>query len=253
MRVIAIMNQKGGVGKTTTTLNLAHALSRAGQVVVAIDMDPQAHLTAGFGLLERSQAGIGDILIDDDTGIKDVLLEARENLFLIPAGDRLGDLEHLRVGGAKRGFLLKDVITKQIKRVDYILIDCPPSSGILGINSLLAAGEVLIPVSGDFFALQGLSRLMTIFSHIESSLKQKTEKWVVLTRFQERRRLAKEVKEKVMQYFPDRVLQTAIRETVGLAESPGFGQTIFEYQASGNGAEDYQLLAEDIIQGRVLH
>lgn len=253
MRVIAVMNQKGGVGKTTTTLNLAHALSRAGQVVVAIDMDPQAHLTAGFGLLVRPQAGIGDVLIDSDVGIKDTLLEARENLFLVPAGDRLGDLEHLQVGGAKRGFLLKDVITQQIKRVDYILIDCPPSSGILGINSLLAANEVLIPVSGDFFALQGLSRLMNIFSHIEASLKKQTEKWVVLTRFQERRRLAKEVREKVMQHFPERVLQTAIRETVGLAESPGFGQTIFEYQASGNGAEDYQLLAEDLIQGRVLH
>jgi chromosome partitioning protein len=253
MRVIAIMNQKGGVGKTTTTLNLAHALSRSGQVVVAIDMDPQAHLTAGFGLLARPQTGIGDVLIDADVSIKDTLLEARENLFVIPAGDRLGDLEHLQVGGAKRGFLLQEVIKKQLKRVDFILIDCPPSSGILGINSLLAAKEVLIPVSGDFFALQGLSRLMNIFSHIESSLKQKADKWVVLTRFQERRRLAKEVKEKVMEHFPNRVLQTAIRETVALAESPGFGQTIFEYQASGNGAEDYQLLAEDLLQGRVLH
>lgn len=253
MRVIAIMNQKGGVGKTTTTLNLAHALSRNGQVVVAIDMDPQAHLTAGFGLLARPQTGIGDVLIDNDVSIKDTLLEARENLFVIPAGDRLGDLEHLQVGGAKRGFLLQEVIKKQLKRVDFVLIDCPPSSGILGINSLLAAKEVLIPVSGDFFALQGLSRLMNIFSHIESSLKQKADKWVVLTRFQERRRLAKEVKEKVMEHFPNRVLQTAIRETVALAESPGFGQTIFEYQASGNGAEDYQLLAEDLLQGRVLH
>ena len=253
MRVIAIMNQKGGVGKTTTTLNLAHALARCGQVVVAIDMDPQSHLTAGFGLMAKPQMGIGDILIGDDVTVKDVLLEARENLFIIPSGDRLGDLEHLQVGGAKRGFLLKDTISKQIKRADYILIDCPPSSGILGINSLLAAQEVLIPVSGDFFALQGLSRLMNIFSHIESSLKQKAEKWVVLTRFQERRRLAKEVKAKVMEHFPDRVLQTAIRETVALAESPGFGQTIFEYQANGNGAEDYRLLAEDLIQGRVLH
>jgi len=253
MRVIAIMNQKGGVGKTTTTLNLAHALARCGQVVVSIDMDPQSHLTAGFGLMEKSQKGIGEILIGDDVTVKDVLLEARENLFVIPSGDRLGDLEHLQVGGAKRGFLLRDAIKEQIKRADYILIDCPPSSGILGINSLLAAQEVLIPVSGDFFALQGLSRLMNIFSHIESSLKHKAEKWVVLTRFQERRRLAKEVRVKVMEHFPGRVLQTAIRETVALAESPGFGQTIFEYQANGNGAEDYQLLAEDLIKGRVLH
>ena len=121
------------------------------------------------------------------------------------------------------------------------------------MNALLASSEVLIPVSGDFFALHGLSRLMSIFQHIEDTLKRKTQKWVVLTRFHERRRLAREVRDKIQAYFPNSVYQTAIRETVALAESPGFGKTIFEYQASGNGANDYMELAADVIEQRILN
>lgn len=249
--MIAVINQKGGVGKTTTTLNLAHALANKGQKVLAIDLDPQAHLTAGFGSLRKNQKGIADVMLDD-VDIREVTIEAREGVELVPAGVRLGELEHVNAGGAKRGFLLRDALKNKTRGKDFILIDCPPSSGILGMNALLAAKEVLIPVSGDFFALQGLSRLMGIFDHIEGSLKKKIEKWVVLTRFHERRRLAREVREKIAAYFPDRVLKTHIRETVALAESPGFGQTIFEYQASGNGAKDYLALAEDLIDNRVL-
>ena len=251
MRVIAVINQKGGVGKTTTTLNLAHALANKGKKVLAIDLDPQAHLTAGFGSLRKNQQGIADVLLGE-AELNDVVVEAREGVDLVPAGVRLGELEHINAGGAKRGFLLRDALKNKARSKDFVLIDCPPSSGILGMNALLAAKEVLIPVSGDFFALQGLSRLMSIFDHIEGSLKKKIEKWVVLTRFHERRRLAREVREKIAAYFPDRVFKTHIRETVALAESPGFGQTIFEYQASGNGAKDYLALADDLIKGRVL-
>lgn len=250
--MIAVINQKGGVGKTTTTLNLSHALALSGKKVLAIDLDPQAHLTAGFGALRKQQAGIADVMLDD-VDVNDVSLEVRDNLYLVPAGARLGELEHVAKGGAKRGFLLRDAIKKYVKGKDFVMIDCPPSSGILGINALLASSEVLIPVSGDFFALHGLSRLMSIFQHIEDTLKQKTKKWVVLTRFHERRRLAREVREKIQSYFPERVYQTAIRETVALAESPGFGKTIFEYQASGNGANDYMELAADVIEQRVLN
>ena len=249
--MIAVINQKGGVGKTTTTLNLAHALANKGQKVLAIDLDPQAHLTAGFGSLRKNQQGIADVLLEE-ADLNDVTVEARENVALVPAGVRLGELEHINAGGAKRGFLLRDALKNKTRGKDYVLIDCPPSSGILGMNALLAAKEVLIPVSGDFFALQGLSRLMGIFEHIEGSLKRKIEKWVVLTRFHERRRLAREVREKIAAYFPNHVFKTHIRETVALAESPGFGQTIFEYQASGNGAKDYLALADDMINNRVL-
>lgn len=250
--MIAVINQKGGVGKTTTTLNLSHALAQLGKKVLVIDLDPQAHLTAGYGVLRREQEGIADVLLGD-AELNDVIDEIRENVSIIPAGSRLGELEHMTTGGAKRGFLLKEALKNNINAYDYVLVDCPPSSGILGMNALLASEEVLVPVSGDFFALQGLSRLMSIFQHIEDSLKRKTKKWVVLTRFHERRKLAREVKDKILSYFPDCVFQTAIRETVALAESPGFGQTIFEYKPKCNGANDYMALAADVIDSRMLN
>lgn len=250
--MIAVINQKGGVGKTTTTLNLSHALAQLKQKVLVIDLDPQAHLSAGYGVLRKQQAGIADVLLGE-ADLNEVIEEIRENVFIIPAGSRLGELEHMTTGGAKRGFLLRDALKNKINEYDYVLVDCPPSSGILGMNALLASEEVLVPVSGDFFALQGLSRLMSIFQHIEDSLKRKTKKWIVLTRFHERRKLAREVKDKILSYFPDCVFQTAIRETVALAESPGFGQTIFEYKPNCNGANDYLELAADVIDSRVLN
>jgi len=249
MRMMAIMNQKGGVGKTTTTLNLAHALARKGKNVLAIDLDPQSHLTAGFGALDKDQAGIADVLLDE-AGLKDVTVNVRENVYLVPAGERLGEVEHISMTGAQRGFLLREALKKRRRGMDYVLIDCPPSSGLLGMNALLAVEEVLIPVSGDFFALQGMSRLISIFSHIESSLHKKLKKRVVLTRFHERRKLAREVRSKIINHFPKSVYKTAIRESVALAESPGFGQTIFEYQSNGNGAEDYRSLADDVVKER---
>jgi len=249
--MIAVINQKGGVGKTTTTLNLSHALAQHDKKVLVIDLDPQAHLTAGYGVLRREQTGIADVLLGE-LELEDVIQDVRDNVSIVPAGSRLGELEHMTTGGAKRGFLLKDALTNNTDDYDYVLVDCPPSSGILGMNALLASTEVLVPVSGDFFALQGLSRLMTIFQHIEDTLKRKTQKWVVLTRFHERRKLAREVKGKILSYFPNCVFSTAIRETVALAESPSFGQTIFEYQPKGNGANDYMELAADVIEGRVL-
>lgn len=249
MSMIAIMNQKGGVGKTTTTLNLAHALAKKGKKVLAIDLDPQAHLTAGFGSIQKGQAGIADVLLDETT-MKNVTLNVRDNLYLIPAGERLGEVEHVPMTGAQRGYLLKEALKKRRRGMDYVLIDCPPSSGLLGMNALLAVEEVLIPVSGDFFALQGMSRLINIFGHIEASLNKKLKKRVVLTRFHERRRLAREVRSKIINHFPKSVYKTAIRESVALAESPGFGQTIFEYQSGGNGAEDYRLLADDVLKER---
>lgn len=250
--MMAVINQKGGVGKTTTTLNLAHAISKNDKRVLCIDLDPQAHLTAGFGKMARGQHGVAELLLGE-MDLPSVALSTRENLDLVPAGDRLGELEHINQGGSKRGWLLRDAVKPHINDYDFVFIDCPPSSGILGMNALLAAKEVLIPVSGDFFALQGLSRLMGIFQHLEDVLKKKSEKWVVLTRYQERRRLARDVKDRIMGYFPEHVYRTPIRESVALAESPGFGKTIFEYQGKSNGALDYEGLAEDVLQGNVMH
>lgn len=246
--MIAVMNQKGGVGKTTTTLNLAHALAMAGKAVTVIDMDPQAHLTASFGAEVTSQTGIDDVLMGE-ADIADVRIQVRDNLHLVPAGSRLGELEQISTGGARRGWLLSDAL-KELSSDDMILIDCPPSSGMLTMNAMLAAEEMLIPVAGDYLSLHGLSRLLNILKHIETRLKHATKKWMVVTRFHARRKLANEVRGKLMEYFPGQVLATPIRETVALAESPGFGQSIFEYQKSSNGAKDYFDLADDLLKGR---
>ncbi|MDH5446345.1 MAG: ParA family protein [Gammaproteobacteria bacterium] len=250
MRVIAIINQKGGVGKTTTTMNLAHALARDGYRVLAIDLDPQANLSVGLGVTKKPQMGVADILIND-ASLFDMTEEVRDNLELLPAGDKLGEFEYIRSKGSQRGFLLQYSIRESKAEKDFILIDCPPTSGILGMNALLAANEVIIPVAGDYYSLQGLSRQMQIFDYVENTLNRHTKKWLVLTRYNDRRKLARKVRDSVVHYFPNRVLQTPIRETVALAESPSYGKTIFDYQAKNRGATDYQQLAWDVVEGRV--
>lgn len=246
--MIAVMNQKGGVGKTTTTLNLAHALAMSGKRVVVIDMDPQAHLTASFGAEIKLQPGIDQVLMED-ASIKEVSLPVRDNLELVPAGERLAEFEQHTEGGARRGIFLREAL-KKVRNRDFVLFDCPPSAGLLTMNALLACKEMLIPVSGDYLALHGLSRLLEILKHVETRLKHKTRKWLVVTRFHGRRRLANEVREKLLAYFPGQVLATPIRESVALAESVSFGQTIFEYQNKGHGSDDYRALADDLLAGR---
>mgnify|MGYP000373703432 CR=1 FL=1 len=249
-RIIAIMNQKGGVGKTTTTINLGHALARAGKKVTLLDMDPQGQVATGYGI-DNNQGGLDQVLLDDEY-IDDNIIAGRDNVDIVPAGTRLGDFEHLATGGTSRGHKLRMAIAESsLKKSDFVLIDCPPSSGLLGINAMFAADELLIPVSGDYLSLQGLSRMMQILKRAESlSGKKAIKLWLVTTRMQMRRRLTKEVRNKVLKYFPTRVFQTVIRENVALAECPSFGKTIFDYKLSSAGAEDYQSLAQDLLQGR---
>ena len=248
-RIIAIINQKGGVGKTTTCLNLSHALTRMGKRVLILDMDPQGQLTASVGIDKWNTRGMDGVLLDGET-LDEWCIEVRDKLFLVPAGQRLGELEQLTGGGAQRGMCLKEAIRDSKHSYDFMLIDCPPSTSLLAMNALLATHELLIPVAGDYLSLDGISRLMSVIQHIEQVLKHQKDKWVVITRFHERRRLAQEVRDKLLEYFPGRVLATPIREIVSLAESPGFGQTIFEYQATSKGAIDYSTLAEDVIERR---
>ena len=248
MEVVAIMNQKGGVGKTTTTLNLGHALALAGRRVLLLDMDPQAHLTAALGV---SPATPGcDRALLDGADPQTLRHPVRDRLDLVPAGPRLAEVEHVRGGGARRGMRLREALAASGDSHDLVLVDCPPSAGLLAMNALFAAGELLVPVSGDFLALQSLSRFMAIVRQVEEAVKRPFRKRLVLTRFQARRRLAREVRDKLLEYFPGQLLATPIREAVALAESPGFGTSIFEYRARSSGAADYLGLARDWLEGR---
>jgi chromosome partitioning protein len=251
MRTIAVINQKGGVGKSTTSLNLAHALSVGGHKVLALDMDPQGHLAAGLGIVDEAEAGLDDVLLDD-MALGDVLTEVRERMWLAPAGTRLAEFEMSSEGGAARGWKLHQALQATARDEDFVLIDCPPSTGLLAMNALFAATEVLIPVSSDFLSLHSLSRFMQVLASIDQALERSTRVWFVLTRYHDRRRLARDVRDRLVEYFPGSVLRTPIRECAPLAESPGFGQTVFEYRRSSNGAADYSELTQDLLDARTL-
>ena len=251
MRRIAVMNQKGGVGKTTTTINLAHALALAGHTVLAIDLDPQGQLGAGLGVVANGHGGMDEVLISN-TPLHQVTHAARERLQVAPAGSRLTEFEFVGEGGARRGFRLTESLKDGLDNEEFILIDAPPSGGLLAMNALLAVDEVLVPVTGEYLALHGVARFMRILRHIDESLSRETRLWIALTRFNERRRLAREVRDKLIEYFPGRVLATPVRETAALAESPGAGKSIFEYQRRGKGAEDYQALTDDLLNVRTI-
>lgn len=250
MRLFAVINQKGGVGKTTTVANLAYALAERGKQVTVIDLDPQGSLSASLGIDTRNVSGIDDVLTNE-AEIADVMVMARENLYLVPAGKNLRQLEQHSDGSAAQAKRLK-VALKDLDEQDFVFIDCPPASGFLVISALFAVEEVLIPVASEYLSLHGLSHLMGTLKMFEDSLGRTFKQWVVITRFHQRRKLAKDVHQTLVKHFPKQVLKTPIRETSALSESPSFGETVFEYRGKSNGAEDYFSLCTDLLKGRTL-
>ena len=250
MRTIAVVNQKGGVGKTTTSANLAHAFARKGKKVAVIDFDPQAHLTASLGHAEREQNGLGDILLSGNID-PEFLIESRDNLLLLPAGTKLKQVE-VTLHQANVVDILREASKRLFSEQDLLLIDCPPASGTLIKYALSIVDEILVPVAGDYLALRGLSDLIETLQKFSNEHSQVFKQWVVVTRFHTRRRLCSEVQEKLIEHFPKQVLTTPIRETSVLAEAPSFGKTAFEYKRGSHGQEDYQALAIDLLNQRVL-
>ncbi len=248
MRTIAIINQKGGVGKTTTTANLAHALVLNQYRVTAIDLDPQGHLSTSLGVDYLQRPGLDSVLMHD-VPVEEAMQEVRPGLSLVPSGPGLGNLENETTRSVKRGTLLREALQGRLQDQDFVLIDCPPASGLLVINALFSTSETLIPVAGDYLSLQGLSYLLGTFKKFEK-LGHHIQEWFVMTRFNTRRKLPTQVMHTLQQCFPKKVLATYIREAAALAECPSFGKTIFEYRKNSNGAMDYQALATDLALGR---
>jgi len=250
-RVVAIINQKGGVGKTTTSTNLTHALAKSGKKVTVIDLDPQGHLAVSFGVVNPNRPGIDEVMLGD-ADISTKLIPVREGLQLVTAGPRLQEIEQLSEGGAKRGNLLRKALHENLNDQEFVFIDCPPSSGVLVANALFAADEIIIPMTGDFLALQGLSHMMGTIKRFEQVLKKEYKLSLVMSRYATTRRISKEVLKKMLEYFPNQVLSTVIRETALLAECPSFGKTILEYRPGSRSARDFRHLANDFLEGKVM-
>lgn len=251
MRTIAVINQKGGVGKTTTAVNLGHALSLEGKRIVLIDMDPQSHLAPCLGIFRPPEEGLDRVLMQR-ASLQDVIFSTRELLQLVPAGKTLGEFER-QAGDASRAFVLKEALANAEIDADYVILDCPPSAGLLVVNAVLACDEVLVPVAGDYLSLTGLAKLMETIGKIERLRSQPLAKWVFLSRFIARRRLSQEVQEKLLHHFPNALLETQVSEAAVLAECAGAGRTVFEYRAKSKSAQEFRQLADDLVQGRVMN
>ena len=260
MRSIAIMNQKGGVGKTTTAVNLSAALAATGQRVCLLDLDPQAHATLHFGIEPKPDELSIYHVLTGKTRIGEVLRPVGENLWLIPSSLDLAAAELQLVGMVGREAILRDKLRADPPAVDYLLVDCPPSLGILTLNALAAVSEVFIPLQPHFLALHGLSKLLETIDLVAERLNDQLKlSGVILCMYDAGTRLAVEVGQDVDEFFPSRprtrptpwaaaqVFQTRIRRNVRLAEAPSFGKSIFQYAPDSHGAEDYRKLAEEIV------
>jgi len=258
MRIIALMNQKGGVGKTTTTVNLGAALAELGKKVLLIDLDPQAHLTINYGVEPSPDiTSLYDVLVGE-TSILEAIHQIDERIALIPSSIDLAAAEIELVGVLGRESILKKRLETVRQEFDYILLDCPPSLGLLTVNALAVAGEVIIPMQPHFLALQGVAKLLETVQLIGRRMNPKLRvSGIALTLFDGQAKLSTEVvaelnrfideaKGKDLPWSAATIFKSKIRRNIKLAESPSFGQHILKYEPNSNGAADYRALAKEV-------
>ena len=251
MRSIALLNQKGGVGKTTTTANLGACLAMLRKKVLVIDMDPQANLSVHLGVdIHSLKYSVYDIIRGACKPDAVILSTKIHGLDIIPANIDLSGAEIELVGVVGRETILKEYLGGVLDRYDYVLIDCPPSLGLLTLNVLTLVHEIFIPLQTEFFALQGVSKLLDTHEVVRKRLNKNLEiTGIIFCMYTSRTRLCKEVIEKVREHFAkDQVFDTVIRKNVKLSESPSHGKPIVSYAPSSHGSEDYMSLAKEVVQ-----
>ena len=249
-KIISIVNQKGGVGKTTTAVNLGAYLAHLGKDVLLVDIDPQANATSSVGIDKTSvQKGSYDALLDFDNGALNILTNPKLKLSILPSSPALAGAEVELVDELARESRLKRALKIVRNRYDYILIDCPPSLGLLTLNGLVAADNgVLIPVQCEYLALEGLGLLTQTIDRVRNVISQDLRvRGVILTMYDSRTNLANDVVQEVRRHFPELVFQSIIPRSVRLAEAPSYGIPISEYEPGSSGAQAYKTLAKEIL------
>ena len=250
MKILSIVNQKGGVGKTTTTINLAACLYKMKRKVLLVDLDPQSNATRGSGIDSSIiNSSINDVLLDR-SNIDDVIVSSTSDGFdLLPATPELTESEVNLTSKDNREFILRDKLNHISKKYDYILMDCPPSLNILTVNSLVSATGVLIPVQCEFYALQGLSELINTVKQIQSSSNVSLKiEGILRTMFDSRNNLSNDVSDQLKEYFPDDLYKTKIPRNIRVAEAPSHGMSILQYDGLSKGSLSYYSLAGEVVK-----
>jgi chromosome partitioning protein len=244
--IIAVINQKGGVGKTTTAVNLAAQLATGRESVLLVDLDPQGNATSGLGLDKDTLSPTSyDVLFGRATLDQAVHPTNREGLYILPANAHLASAEVELVGVEHREFCLRNAL--QIASADYIIIDCPPALGLLTINALTAAHSILIPVQAEYYALEGLGQLLNTVQLVRQGLNPNLELLgVALTMYDRRTSLSEQVKDELANHFGEKIFKTVIPRNIRLAEAPSFGKTIFEHDKWSKGARAYKQLSKEV-------
>lgn len=248
-KILAIINQKGGVGKSTTAVNLSAALGAMGKEVLLVDLDPQGNATSGYGIDKRALDGCVYNVLLGETPVEEVILSCvAEGVDVLPSTISLAGAEVELVNEMARENRLKNALGSLRGRYDYILIDCPPSLGLLTINALVAADKLLVPIQCEFYALEGVTKLLDSMKRVKSILNPSLDIFgIVLTMYDSRTNLANQVVNEVRSFFGDEVFETLIPRTVKLSEAPSYGQSILEYAPDNKGALAYNDLAKEVI------